>query len=317
MQKNSFSDRLKYLQLFTLLLGYFSATQIQAAEVEGRRAMIERDAGVASGEIEGPRLIPPDQFDSIGMLLPQLYAIVRGKVTDISYDYLDCQGPRTVVKLSRIETLIGEKVDSEIELRTFGGPLPNGNYVSASELPRYAIDASYVVFLRNTDWRFSPVMGDLAFREEVIADRPVLIDSDGVAVSGVSGIGVERQTGQLMEPAGLHVVGADGGREVLQPDDAGAIRKCERGTKCVAPEIAAEADKRALHSATKDPTNRFARPAVLKGIGPAELVAAISTDELVDRIRRYADDLGIAIGGRLELEPRLGCWNVTLTDPWR
>ena len=56
MQKNSFSDRLKYLQLFTLLLGYFSATQIQAAEVEGRWAMIERDAGVASGEIEGPRL---------------------------------------------------------------------------------------------------------------------------------------------------------------------------------------------------------------------------------------------------------------------
>ena len=83
-------------------------------------------------------MIPPDQFDSIGMLLPQLYAIVRGKVTDISYDYLDCQGPRTVVKLSRIETLIGEKVDSEIELRTFGGPLPNGNYVSASELPRFA-----------------------------------------------------------------------------------------------------------------------------------------------------------------------------------
>jgi hypothetical protein len=309
--------RLKYLRLFTLLLGFFSTTQIHAADAEDRRAMIERDARVARGDIEGPRLIPPDRFDSIGALLPQLYAVVRGHVTDISYDYLDCQGPRTVVKLDRIQTLIGEKVDTEIELRTFGGPLPNGNYVSASELPRYAIDASYVVFLRNTDWRFSPVTGDLAFREEVIADRPVLVDSDGVAVSGVGEIGVERRTGQLTEPAGLHVVGADEGREVLQPDDEGAILKCERGTKCVAPEIAAEAEKRASHPATKDPTNRFARPAVLKGIGSAELVSAISTEEMVDRIRRYSDDLGIAIGGRLQLEPRLGCWDVTLTDPWK
>ena len=65
------------------------------------------------------------------------------------------------------------------------------------------------------------------------------------------------------------------------------------------------------------PTNRFARPPVLKGIGPGDVIAAIWTEELVDRIRRYSDDLGIEIGGRLELEPRLGCWNITITDTWR
>ena len=279
--------------------------------------MIERDAQIARGEIQGPRLIVPDRFDSIGTLLPQLYAVVRGTVADISYDYLDCQGPRTVVKLRSVETLIGARTDRELELRTFGGPLPNGNYVAASELPRYVADGSYVVFLRNTDWRFSPVMGDLVFREEVIADRPVLVDSDGVAVSGVSEVGVERQTGQLTEPAGLHVLGAEGSREVSPAQDGGAIRKCERGTKCDLPEAATEADRRAALEATHDPTNRFVRPPVLKGIDPRDVVAAISTDELVDRIRRYSDDLGIEIGGRLELEPRLGCWNVTITDPWR
>ena len=165
MSQIAMTSRINYLASWAVIFSLFLLMPGSAVYAQDRDGMIERDSQVARGEIQGPRLIVPDRFDSIGTLLPQLYAVIRGTVADISYDYLDCQGPRTVVKLHNVETLIGERVGDDIELRTFGGPLPNGNYVSASELPRYVADTSYVVFLRNTDWRFSPVMGDLAFRE--------------------------------------------------------------------------------------------------------------------------------------------------------
>jgi hypothetical protein len=287
-----------------------------ADNAENRRARIERDQQMARGEL-AKDLVLPDRFDDMKFLLPQLQSVVRGIVTDISYDYLDCEGPRTVVTLSRVEVLLGGKVSSEVQLRVFGGPLPNGKYVEASELPRFVNGAVYILFLRNTDWRFAPVMGDLAFREETIFDRPVLIDSDGFAVTAVSKTGIERNTEQITEAVGPVILGVEGGRGIVhQQNESGEIRACERGQPC-AFEIGPEAKERNALSVTKDPTNRFARPELVRGIGPEHLKPAMSGDELVSSLKRFAVEFSIEPGGAFQPEIRLGCWNVTITDPWR
>ena len=100
MSQIAMTSRINYLASLTAVSIYSSSMAGNAVYAQDRDGMIERDAQIARGEIEGPRLIVPDRFDSIGTLLPQLYAVVRGTVADISYDYLDCQGPRTVVKLT-------------------------------------------------------------------------------------------------------------------------------------------------------------------------------------------------------------------------
>jgi hypothetical protein len=251
-----------------------------------------RDPARDAAHADSP-VTQPDRFDSIDRLLPQLSAVARGTVSDIAYDYSDCEGPRTVIKLRRVETLLGTNIGREVELRTLGGPLPNGKYVSVSELPRYVKGGSYILFLRNTDWRFSSVMGDLAFREETIAGRKVLVDSDGLGVTGVGKSGIERLTDQLTEAAGVRA--------------AGMTRKPG----------ASENAAGAPASAVAHPIDRFARPAVSVGVGAAQVASAISADELVASIKRLASDHRVQIGGRLQPRSRLGCWNVTRTDPWR
>lgn len=293
-----------------------AAAALAADDPETRRARIEQDQQMARGELARD-LILPDRFDDMRLLLPQLRSVVRGVVTDISYDYLDCEGPRTVVTLNRVEALLGGTVDNTIELRVFGGPLPNGNYVEATELPRFVEGASYVLLLRNTDWRFAPVMGDLAFREEILFDKQVLIDSDGFAVTGVSDIGIERNTEQITGAVGLNIVGVVAEREVTRkPSETGEIRTCQRGEPCVADADPNETERAAM-SVTKDPTNRFSRPELIEGIGLENLQPAISPDELVGRLKRYSAELGIEFGGDFHPSPRLGCWNSTITDPWR
>jgi hypothetical protein len=301
---------------FGLLLLSGAAAALAADDLETRRARIEQDERMARGELARD-LIMPDRFDDMRLLLPQLQSVVHGVVSEISYDYLDCEGPRTVVTLRRVEALLGGNVEDTIELRVLGGPLPNGSYVAATELPRFVEGASYVLLLRNTDWRFAPVMGDLAFREENLFDRPVLIDSDGFAVTGVSDIGIERNSEQITGAVGLNVVGVEAGREVTGiSGEAGEIRRCRRGEPCAAETGPNERDRAAM-SVTRDPTNRFARPEIIQGLGPEHLAAAIPRDELVGRLKRFGDELGIEIGGDLHLSPRLGCWNWTITDPWR
>ena len=120
----------------------------------------------------------------------QTAAVVEGVVSEIRHDYSDEDGPWTRVTLSGIKTHLGQ-VPASFEIRHFGGPLPNGRTVVAAELPVFVQGKRYVVFLRNTQWNLSPVVGDLALRVETLDGTEVLVDSDGRAVTGVGARGVE------------------------------------------------------------------------------------------------------------------------------
>ena len=75
-----------------------------------------------------------------------------------------------------------------------------GTYVEVSELPRYVLGGRYLLFLRNTDWRYSPVLGDDAYRFERIAGKETLVSTSGRAVTGLGADGIETNTAALTEP---------------------------------------------------------------------------------------------------------------------
>jgi hypothetical protein len=249
----------------------------------------------------------PRTFATMRDLLAQVHSIVEGTVGDIRFDHEDCEGPRTIIYLRDVATLLGGRHEGNLELRTFGGPLPNGNYVSASELPRYVLGGRYILFLRNTDWRFSPVIGNLAFRHEVI-------------VSGVSERGIEISTPRLTHPAGRRVTGVVRSKEEVPRQDLADDNQAGQATICDntgnrelcrtdPDEESVRRERDALLA-----SQRFARPAVLERIGPEQVSRAISRDELVSDIRRFAERYRVELGGYYAARPRIGCWGVTPTE---
>jgi hypothetical protein len=117
--------------------------------------------------------------------MDQTAAVVEGLVTDIQYDYSEEEGPWTRVVLSDVHAHFGS-APPLVEIRQFGGPLPNGRMMVAAELPVFVKGKQYIVFLRNTAWNVSPVVGDLALRVEMVDDTEVLVNSDGQAVTEIS-----------------------------------------------------------------------------------------------------------------------------------
>jgi hypothetical protein len=303
------SRRLVALATFPSLIALLSPASTIAQE--DRRQLIELDQQRLSEQHRTHTDInEPRALTSVRAAVSQLHSIVEADVISISFDYFDCEGPRTIVRLENVRSLLGGRTEPTLSLRNFGGYLPNGHYVYASELPRYVLGAHYILFLRNTDWKFSPVIGDLAFRVETIAGRQVLLDTDGVAVSDVSESGIHRQTPQLTEAVGLNVRGPVDRREIQPRDAEGDLTRCEVGRPCTG----AEAGRSQERPADLIETGRFARPAVLAGLTADHVKAALSPAELVERIKRLTDADAVRFEGRLQLEPRIGCWNVTPTE---
>jgi hypothetical protein len=295
--------------------GGLKATIVMCAALSA--ASCQRAADQSPGfEGSAKDAVAPESFDRIESLVKQTSAIVRGQVTGISYTYDDCFGPRTVVSLSSVETLAGTSVGDHFSLITFGGKLPNGKFVTASELPRYVEGASYVLFLFNRDWRFSPVIGDLAFREETIGGRKVLVDSDGFGVSGIGKLGIERNTARLTEPA-LNRFGSKRASMVMDalPEPL-AVTPCKAGTRCEPMTTDGDSTARELLPQGR-PIAVAARPAILPGVGAAEVSAAISIDDLVAGFGRAAEESGQRLVGQVQFKPRLGCMRVTPTSRWR
>jgi hypothetical protein len=142
----------------------------------------------------GPNRPPPTArkplpVTDLQSAVDQTAAVVEGLVTDIQYDYSEEEGPWTRVILSDVHAHFGS-APPEVEIRHFGGPLPNGRMMVAAELPVFVQGKRYVVFLRNTGWNVSPVVGDLALRLETVDDTEVLVNSDGQAVTEVGPEGV-------------------------------------------------------------------------------------------------------------------------------
>lgn len=260
------------------------------------------DAPRFPGDTTG--IVRPRALGDLASVVRQLNAIVVADVRDIATSYDRCEGPRTVVQLRNVRALLGAPHTDTMQLRVFGGPVPGGGYVRDAESPRYAVGRRYLLFLFNTDWRFSPVIGDLAFRVERAAGREVLVSPDGQAVTGVSPIGVETGTPMLFLPEGQPGIGTV---RVARTPVAQAIpcRVDPDGTPHC-PRLPADSER--PHETLP------AAPAWTPRAPTAEDVArAIDAATLVRQIDSVAKALGVTPGGYFARRPRLECWNTVPT----
>ena len=148
---------------------------------------------VQAQDIRTPLPLAPGKLapvDGLQSAVTQTAAIVEGVVADIQHDYSEQDGPWTRVILSNVRAIAGD-APSRVEIRHFGGPLPNGGLMVVAELPVFVPDREYIVFLRNTAWNVSPVVGDLAFRVEKVDGGEVLVNSDGQPVTQIGAGGFD------------------------------------------------------------------------------------------------------------------------------
>lgn len=160
-------------------------------------------SGTGTPKGRGPR--PAYPLMSTRPTLEQTAAVVEGTVTAISYSFDDQLGPRTNVTFGSLASRVGSlKPSTTLTLPFYGGPSADGtSFYAAAHVARFVQGAKYVLFLANHDWFFSPVLSNNAFRVETVGGRDILVDSDGMGVTGVSVERFERTGAQITESAGL------------------------------------------------------------------------------------------------------------------
>lgn len=137
--------------------------------------------------------------------LAQTAAVVEATVQELRSEYSDAEGPWTRVVLSDVQVHLGAlpgPAAKRLELWQFGGALPNGRLVVAAELPVFTKGKRYLLFLRNTEWNVSPVVGPWALRVESAGPlgKEALFTSDGQVVLGADERGLSLGP-SLYEPA--------------------------------------------------------------------------------------------------------------------
>ena len=253
--------------------------------------------------------IAPRAFESMRAILEQTAAVVEGDVSDIAFDFDDCAGPRTKVKVVNAHSVLGTTVTTEIVLSIFGGPTPDGHWFRASEMPRFALGSRYVFFIRNTDWTFAPIIGELAYRLETIAGRSVLVNGNGQAVTGLSETGIETNTVPLTEPTGNRY-------RALRPE-AGRGGQADHGESDRVPTVVGTADGELLPpSYGPSPreitaSGQFARPAILPTATGDAVKDALTPAAFIAAIKQNADREQVRVGGYLALQPLWRCWAIT------
>jgi hypothetical protein len=128
-----------------------------------------------------------DPADRLCRVLAQTAAVVRGRVTGITPSFDEVDGPRQIVELAAVETMLGLEQPSALRLRVLGGQLPNGDLVHASHVPRFQVGDDYVLFLFNRAWRFAPVPLDFYFRVREDDGHEILLTDAGHVLTGALG----------------------------------------------------------------------------------------------------------------------------------
>lgn len=119
-------------------------------------------------------------------------AIVEGIVVGHDATYDDAAGPRTIARLSDVRTHFGRYDGRTLELPLLGGRITDDKWLYIPELPRLTEDTRYLIFLTNSAWFYSPVVGEYVFRlEPGLRGSEVLIDPSGHAVVGLTAEGIE------------------------------------------------------------------------------------------------------------------------------
>lgn len=130
----------------------------------------------------------PKAVTDLASALGQTAAVVEATVVELRDEYRADEGPWTRVVLGDVKVHAGA-APRGLELWQFGGLLPSGRLMVAAELPSFVAGKRYLLFLRNTAWNVSPIVGQLALRVEQVGNVEVLVASDGQAVTGLDASG--------------------------------------------------------------------------------------------------------------------------------
>jgi hypothetical protein len=270
----------------------------------------------------GYRKVPPAAADTATDILRQTASIVRGRISAVEFSFDDCAGPRTNYVFSDAKALLGTEVPSRITLPVFGGSTPRGTWLRATEISSMAIGSEYTVFLRSTDWTFSPVVRNLAFRSETIGGREVLVDSDGHLLTGwgearpvVSAVAVTEAVGHRSR--GYSAVDAparkDAATSATESTDAPRLARGPMGAEARAEVQLRSAGAPAMTPLELARSRLFERPSLLAAPTAVSGTDAMSREALVAAIRKDEERAKVTVGGRLTLTPYWKCWSATPT----
>ncbi|MRG93891.1 hypothetical protein [Polyangium spumosum] len=130
----------------------------------------------------------PSPADTLAAVLRQTSAVIEGDVTDVSFRFDEVEGPRTVATLTNVSVHLGSlgpSTPSSVEIRSFGGYLPDGREIIATHVPELAPGKRYFLFLRSTEWTLSPIAFGHVFSLETLGAKRALVDAYGRLVVGV------------------------------------------------------------------------------------------------------------------------------------
>ena len=136
--------------------------------------------GQATGVRPPPDTPPAARVDSALSVIGQTAAIVEATVQRIGTEFADTTGPWTRVELKDVVVHRGKALATS--LVHVGGSYPDGTKLSVSHVPTFAEGERYLLFLRNTSWYLSPIVGSYAFRLVKEDGKELLISAEGSAV---------------------------------------------------------------------------------------------------------------------------------------
>jgi hypothetical protein len=119
-------------------------------------------------------------------ILHRSSTIFEGQVADISHTYDEQLGPRMVATVQVTNVRSGQDVGPIIELAQFGGEVPGEGVVSASDTVWFQSGQTYLFFLSNQAWHFTPWVAEPL----LVGDDDLLVGPSGRVVAGLDPRGV-------------------------------------------------------------------------------------------------------------------------------
>lgn len=146
-------------------------------------------------------IVRPQALDSLASVVRQLNAIVMADARDISEDYDRREGPRTILHLANVRSLLGRRTRSQCSCVS-----------SAVPFPAIATSGLRIAKVRTRrEIRSLPVQHRLALFSRHLGPclsrgnarrQEILVPPNGHAVTRVSPLTVETQTGDIVHTAG-------------------------------------------------------------------------------------------------------------------
>lgn len=151
-------------------------------------------------------------------------AIVKATVDEVWQQYDEKLGPRTKVRLRDVVTLAGREPDSDT-FSQLGGPMPDGDFLSISELPTFVAGATYLIAFGKGPGVITPTWAGLVFRVlETPTGRLVVAGPGGQLVQSVSEGRLSFGSRQVVEELPLdHASGGLRGQRVDDVELKGAV----------------------------------------------------------------------------------------------